>query len=211
MPNVLGKTATITRLHGREGERTFHQIEALHRAQLAAGALAHMPATFLAGFYRYLATRTDCVVLTAEKDGAVAGFVAGTLHASGLLKAFVLAQPLQMVGYGAKLLLTPTLLFRVVSLASQLVSRGPEPDIDERQLLSIAVDPGDIRAGIGRTLFHGVQDWFRSQGADDFGIIAARTQIAALEFYRRCGAVEVGETSLGGLSSIRFRRAVPPA
>jgi hypothetical protein len=62
MPDALGKTARIARLDGGQNFRKFQQIEALHRAQLAAGALAHMPDGFLAHFYRYLATRIDCVV-----------------------------------------------------------------------------------------------------------------------------------------------------
>jgi len=77
--------------------------------------------------------------------------------------------------------------------------------MDERQLLSIAVDPGDLRSGVGIGLFSALRGWVRSHGAEDFGVIAAKTQTAALHFYRRCGAAEVGETTLGGLSSIRFR------
>lgn len=205
MPDALGKTAKIARLDGGQDFRTFQRIEALHRAQLAAGALAHMPAGFLAHFYRYLATRIDCAVFTAEREGRVAGFVAGTLHASGLLKSFLLADPLRTLGYCARLLLAPRLLFRVVSLARHLATGGRESDMDERQLLSIAVDPGDLRSGVGIGLFSALRGWFRSHGAEDFGVIAAKTQTAALHFYRRCGAAEVGETRLGGLSSIRFR------
>src|SRR5262245_11535384 len=135
MPDVLGKTTRIARLDGGEAYRTFRQIEALHRAQLAAGALAHMPTDFLAGFYRHVATRPDCVVLIAETEGGLAGFAAGTLHASGLLRSFLLAEPLEMLRYCTRLLLAPRLLLRVVSLARHLVGR--QPDMDERQLLSI--------------------------------------------------------------------------
>ena len=205
MPDALGKTAKIARLEGGQDFRTFQQIEALHRARLAAGALAHMPAGFLANFYRYLATRVDCAVFTAEQEGRVAGFVAGTLHASGLLKSFLLAEPLRTLGYCGRLLLAPRLFVRVVSLARHLATGGRESDMDERQLLSIAVDPGDLRSGVGIGLFNALRGWFRSHDAEDFGVIAAKTQTAALHFYRRCGAAEVGETRLGGLNSIRFR------
>jgi Acetyltransferase (GNAT) family len=205
MPDVLGKTAKIARLDGGQDFRTFQQIEALHHAQLAAGALAHMPDGFLANVYRYLATRSDCAVFTAEKDGRVAGFVAGTLHASGLLKSFLLAEPLQTLGYCVRLLPAPRLFFRVASLARHLATGGGESDMDERQLLSIAVDPDDLRSGMGIGLFGALRDWFRSHGAEDFGVIAAKTQSGAPHFYRCCDAAEVGETRLGGLSSIRFR------
>ena len=205
MPDALGKTAKIVRVDGGQDFRTFQQIEALHRAQLAAGALAHMPAGFLANFYCYLATRIDCAVFIAEKEGRVAGFVAGTLRASGLLNSFLLTEPLRTLGYSARLLLAPRVLFRVVSLARHLATGGRDSDMDERQLLSIAVDPRDLRSGVGIGLFSALRGWFRSHGAADFGVIAAKTQTAALHFYRRCGAAEVGETRLGGLSSIRFR------
>jgi ribosomal protein S18 acetylase RimI-like enzyme len=205
MPDALGKTAKIARLDGGQDVHTFLEIEALHRAQLAAGALSHMPAGFLASFYRYLATRTDCAVLVAETEDHVAGFVAGTLHATGLLKSFLLAEPLRTLGYSAQLLLAPRLLFRIVSLGRHLAASRWNSDMDERQLLSIAVDPDDLRSGVGTGLFNALCDWFRSRGAEDFGVIAAKTQTAALDFYKRRGAAEVGETRLGGLSSIRFR------
>ena len=83
--------------------------------------------------------------------------------------------------------------------------------MDERQLLSIAVDPRVGRSGVGTELFNALCDWFRSSGAEDFGIIASKTQTAALQFYNRCGAVKVGEMRLGGLNSIRFHYALPPA
>src|SRR5262245_23491055 len=210
MPDALGKTVKIARLEGDEDLRTFQEIEALHRAQLVAGALAHMPAGFLANFYRYLAIRTDSAVFTAETECHVVGFVAGTLHAPDLLRSFLLAEPLRTLGYCARLLLAPRLLLRVVSVARHLAADGGEFDMDERQLLSIAVDPDDLRSGVGTGLFSALRGWFRSQGAEDFGVIAAKTQTAALHFYRRCGAAEVGETTLGGLGSIRFRCLLRP-
>jgi GNAT superfamily N-acetyltransferase len=82
--------------------------------------------------------------------------------------------------------------------------------MDERQLLSIAVDPSFIRSGVGTNLFTALRGWFPSRGVDDFGIIAAKTQSAAREFYSQCGAVNVGEMTLGGLSSIQFRCVVRP-
>jgi ribosomal protein S18 acetylase RimI-like enzyme len=211
MPDTLGKTARIARLERADDHRTFREIEALHRVQLTAGALAHMPNGFLAGFYRYLVTRTDCVVLVAEKERGIAGFAAGTLHASSLLKSFVLSEPLEMAGYGGRLLLQPRLLFRLFSIALNLTGSAEQSTMDERQLLSIAVDPQDGRLGLGTDLFNALCDWFRSRGAQDFGIIAATTQTAALHFYHRRGAVKVGEMTLGGLSSIRFHYTLPSA
>ena len=205
MPDARRKTANIAQLDGHEDFRTFQNIEALHRAQLSAGALAQMPAGFLANFYRYLATRTDCALFAAETQGRMAGFVAGTLHAPGLLKSFLLAEPLPSLGYGLRLLGAPRLFFRIVSLARQLGAGGRKSDMDERQLLSIAVDPADLRSGVGSGLFSALRGWFRSHAAEDFGVIAAKTQTAALHFYKRCGAAEIAETKLGGLSSIRFR------
>jgi ribosomal protein S18 acetylase RimI-like enzyme len=211
MRDVLGKTVRIARLEGEVPRHTFREIEVLHRAQLVAGALAHMPDGFLANFYRYLVTRADCVVLIAEKEGRLAGFAAGALHASSLLKSFVLSEPLEMAGYCIRLLLDPRLLYRILSLALNLATNTQHSNMDERQLLSIAVDPLVGRSGVGTELFNALCDWFRSSGVEDFGIIAAKTQTAAVQFYDRRGAVKVGEMRLGGLDSIRFHYALPPA
>jgi GNAT superfamily N-acetyltransferase len=210
MTDTSGGTAKISRVSGTEDCQTFREIEALHRMELAAGALAHMPPGFLASFYRYLAARSDCVVMKAEKEGRLAGFVVGTLRASNLLKSFVLARPLEVAGHGPRLLLRPRLLFRIVSLASKLMAGAGQSDLDDRQLLSIAVDPPSGRSGIGTALFDALCDWFRVTGVDYFEIIAATTQTAALQFYGRCGAVEVGKTRLGGLDSVRFRYDLRP-
>jgi GNAT superfamily N-acetyltransferase len=200
-----GNTAKIAKVNATEEHRTFREIEALHRTELAAGALAHMPPGFLASFYRYLANRNDCVVITAENEGRVVGFVVGTLHASSLLKSFVFAKPLETAKHGTRLMRAPRLLFRIISLALKLTSGDKQSHLDDRQLLSIAVDLGSSRLGIGTSLFNAVCEWFRLQGVSDFEIIAATTQTAALRFYKRCGAAEVGKTKLGGLDAVRFR------
>lgn len=210
MVRAFGNTADIVKAIRPEDKRTFIEIEALHRAQLAAGALAHMPLGFLARFYSYLAGRPDSVVLTVEKQGRVAGFVAGTLHASGLLRSFLVAEPTTFLTYGLSLLLKPRLLSRVLSLMLHSAVRGKREGVDDCQLLSIAVVPDCGRSGVGTVLFGAICDWFRQRGADQFEIVAAKTQLAALSFYVRRGAAKVGETNLGGLNSVLFRHIIRP-
>ena len=69
-----GGAITITQLTGSEDCRVFREIEGLHRAQLAVGALAQMPQGFLASFYRFLAGEPESVLITAGRDGRFAGF-----------------------------------------------------------------------------------------------------------------------------------------
>lgn len=213
MTDEQGDTVEITQLTAGTDFGLFRKIEHLHRVQLVAGALAHMPQGFLARFYRFLAGDTESVVIAATRNGRLVGFVTGTLRANELFKSFVFASPLRMVAYGIGLLFKPSLLVRIASISRRLIPENRTGS--DRQLLSIAVATEYGRSGIGRVLFHALALWFRQHGAEHFDILSAFSQKAALQFYERHGASKVGETTLGGLPSILFRytsgRAFPAA
>ena len=188
--------------------RVFNDIARLHRNRLAAGALAQMTEGFLASFYHYLASRNDCVVFVALKDKNVSGFIAGTKSGSTLLRSYALSDPAGTIKHGAVLLLRPRLLLRIVSLIFFLLRGETNDRISDSQLLSIAVNCTDSRTGVGADLFEALSCWFREMYSTSFDIIVAETQTAAIKFYKRCGAVIIGQTELGGLHSIHFRSKV---
>ena len=180
----------------------YRQIGALHREQLAAGALARFPERFLAGFYRYLAKRADCVVFVIQDQDRLVGFTAGTIRASGLLPSFVMAHPIEVMRLGISLIFEPRVLGRVLSLLSFMTMGAERASYADRQLLSIAVATANERSGLGAALFSELCGWFHGVGATAFDIIAASTQTAALQFYKRQGASEIGRTALGGLELV---------
>jgi GNAT superfamily N-acetyltransferase len=192
----------VTKLTGAEDTRIYGQIGALHRRQLAAGALAHFPDRFLATFYRYLARRDDCVVFVMEKQDQVIGFVAGTLRSSGLLTSFAMEFPVEMMRSSILLMFELRLLGRIISLLFFMVTQAKRSHFGGCQLLSIAVASDNERAGVGSALFVALCRWFRSFSVTSFEIIAATTQVSALQFYKRHGAIEIERAVLGGLESL---------
>lgn len=189
-------------------DEVFQAIERLHRDQLVAGALAHMPSGFLADFYRFLAGRPDCRVVIARSGPDISGFVAGTLRATGLLRAFLKDDVWRAVSYALRTSWRLRLAYRLALIARGTKGVGTGLTAGERQLLSIVVDPACQRHGIGVALFDHLKTWFQSAGAGDFDIIAAHTQTAAVQFYCRVGAENIGETRIGDLDSTIFRCAI---
>ena len=195
----------LAKLTGAEDGKIYAQIAAMHRRQLAAGALAHFPERFLANFYCYTAKRADCAIFVVQDRDRVIGFVAGTTQSSGLLASFAVTSPIEMVRSGLSLLLKPQILGRVTSLLLFITAGTRRSRFGDCQLLSIAVASENERCGFGSALFAALCGWFRSVGATSFEIIAATTQTSALQFYRRHGANEVGHAALGGLEAIILR------
>jgi ribosomal protein S18 acetylase RimI-like enzyme len=197
-------TLHLERLNQKSPDDWFIAIGDLHRTQLSAGALAHMPIAFLARFYRMLAESDDCCVMALVRDrlgqpSRLEAFVAGSIASHGLLQRLVRRHTVATLLDGFCLLAAPRQLFRVIEILRQM--RSNTLGIDEAQLLSIAVAANQKREGHATRLFAALSQWFFQQGRAHFHIIASDTQQAALAFYRKEGAVVVGTMDLGGLNS----------
>ena len=196
----------IVRLTGREPDPLFSAIETLHRAELSAGALAHMPHGFLRRFYRHMAAQHDLVVLAALEDRRVVGFVSGSVveaRFSSLIERFARSHPRTLIAAAFRLMAHPAAVLRLASLSRSLM-RGPAP-ISGPQLLSIAVYRAEVARGVGRQLFEALSTEFMRRGVREFNVIAAHTQVSAIAFYNRCGCIPTSQVVLGDLPCTVFR------
>src|SRR5262245_56545092 len=113
----------IVRLTGVEHESVFSAMETLHREELSAGTLAHMPHGFLRRFYMYMAAQRDLDVLGAFNGARIVGFVSGSFvdaHLFRLVRQFASSNPGTMVAVALRLVGRPTDTLRLIRLASSL-------------------------------------------------------------------------------------------
>jgi GNAT superfamily N-acetyltransferase len=75
-------------------------------------------------------------------------------------------------------------------------------------LLSMAVDPGRQRTGIGRACVAEALDFVRDWPADAICLDAYDAAAGAGDFYRKCGFAEVGRAEYRGTPLIYFERLV---
>jgi GNAT superfamily N-acetyltransferase len=85
---------------------------------------------------------------------------------------------------------------------------------DERSVAGAAelhrmrVAPAYQREGYGRELLHALEKWAREAGFDPLLATTARTQPAAVEFYRQEGYEAVGESTEAGYRLVHFEKSL---
>jgi ribosomal protein S18 acetylase RimI-like enzyme len=213
MSQQASSSIRIVRLTGMESDPVFSAIEMLHRVELSAGALAHMPHGFLRQFYRHMAAQHDLVVIGALEGCRVVGFVSGSMvdaRPFSLVWRFARSNAGAVIAAAVRLMVRPTGVLRLVRLAGSLVRDRGQGRISGPQLLSIAVNRAEAARGIGRRLFEVLAADFMRRGVREFVVIAAHTQVSAMAFYERRGCIPVTEIVLGGLPCTVFRYAAAP-
>jgi ribosomal protein S18 acetylase RimI-like enzyme len=162
---------------------------AVHEAAFPGFFLTRMGPGFLRQLYGGFVEEAGGICLIAERQGKVAGFVAGTtsprLFFSRLLRrrwaAFMLASLPPLARH-------PLLVGR--RLLGALTYRGERPDhLDGGALLSsIAVTPSFSGSGVGATLVESFANLARERGARSIYLLTDRdSNEATRAFYVRCG------------------------
>ena len=64
------------------------------------------------------------------------------------------------------------------------------------QLISMWVDPGFRRAGVGKLLIEAVVDWVHSRGVRELKLMVTSVNEGAIAFYRRLGFQMTGKTGV---------------
>ena len=76
------------------------------------------------------------------------------------------------------------------------------------ELHRMRVAPAHQRDGYGRDLLHALEEWARAAGFDPLLATTARTQPAAVEFYRGEGYEAVGESTEAGYTLVHFEKSL---
>jgi len=161
----------------------------LHMRAFPGFFLTTLGRRFLSEVYRGFLRHADALVLVAERNGAVAGFVAGTLAPERFFRTLVRARwfAFGCAAIGAALRRPNAVIPR---LLSGLYYRGERPSrLPEAALLSsIAVEPNSSRSGIGATLLTAYCEQARMHGVRHVYLTTDQnSNDAAIRFYSRHG------------------------
>jgi ribosomal protein S18 acetylase RimI-like enzyme len=81
-------------------------------------------------------------------------------------------------------------------IACGIIGSFEEEDPQGAQVISMWVDPGFRRAGVGKALIEAVVDWARSRAVRELKLMVTSVNRGALAFYERMGFRMTGETAV---------------
>jgi ribosomal protein S18 acetylase RimI-like enzyme len=179
-------------MHSRD---IYRQVAQLHADNISQGFLSSLGKPFLALLYESIDADGDSVLLLAETEGCVVGFVSGTIGMGSIYRQLARRWwRLTIVLFPA--LLSPSKVWKIaeIMLFGRKESVGDE--VPNAELLSIAVDPAFRGQGHARKLYRGLIQNFKNREGDGFRIIVGESLSAAHKFYVSMGACLISETEV---------------
>lgn len=166
------------------------QIARLHYSAIDTGFLSSLGSGFLNSLYKYLISKE--IVLVCREGEMVLGFVSFSYNSGMMIKKF-LFYPAGVVSFLLAILKRPSLVFSAIEtfrIPFKNKSAGEKKlaiDLPEAELLSISVDPGTQKAGIGTLLLSGLEKRLSEEGVKEYKVVAGANLIAANRFYQKNG------------------------
>jgi len=189
------------------GREALAQVAALHAAAIDRGFLSSLGPRFLVQLYRAIDEAPGGVLLVEQREGRVAGFIAGST-AMGPVRRQLLRHPLPLVVALAPALLRPRTILGIGE-AARGAGNG-DAGLPRAELLSLAVEPRFRGSGIAESLYLRLVDRLRALGADAFRIVVGEALAPAHRFYQRMGAVPVARVQVHrGNESIVYTQQIP--
>lgn len=176
----------------RPNRGLYKQVARLHMQNIDQGFLASLGEGFLALLYEAIDANNQTVLVLAQENQRVVGFVAGAKTGMGPIYRQLLSQWWRLGWALAPAMLSPRKLWRIAEIL-MLTRKAPAIEgLPHAELLSIAVDPLHRGKGHAALLYIRLTDHFREQGSDGFRIVVGDPLEAAHRFYKRMGATPVG-------------------
>ena len=187
-------------------------VVSVHREAFPNFFLSFLGPRFLCEFYAALVDAPDGIVLVATDDGAVCGFVAGTVRPRAFYRRLFRRRSFRIaLALVPAMLRRPGTLARVARRARQRAMG--EPDGGGAELMSMAVAPSGQRRGVGRALVDAFASrlrearvrslWLTTDAVDNDGV---------RQFYEGLGFERARRfTNTEGRQLEEYRRATDPA
>jgi GNAT superfamily N-acetyltransferase len=176
----------------KAGPDILRQVATLHAAAIDRGFLSSLGTRFLVELYRAIDAAPGAFLLVEERDGRVAGFIAGASD-PGTVRRCLLRRPLALFASLAPVLVQPRKLAGVLEALRADAAPGGLP---KPELLSLAVDRGYRGQGVADALYARLVQAFSGLGVKSFRIVVGSGLGPAHRFYRRMGAVPRGTTEV---------------
>ncbi len=140
-------------------------IARMHKEEINQGFLAELGDAFLRRLYEAMLRHDETNVLVCLDDEKIVGFVTVTLNTSRMYR-WTMRQHWWRFGIPIALRMTKPSRIRRVVENLLYSSQKQSVDLPEAELLSIAVDGGYRRCGIGRLVVSAGLEWLREQNVE---------------------------------------------
>ena len=170
------------------------QIARLHVNVIETGFLSKLGPAVLVEFYRTIAQSEGSFVLATLSDGNdVQAFIAGSAGTHSLYREHLRLRSWKSLAKLFFALARPTRLLRVIETVRYSEGTQTGTDLPDAEILNFCVDPKAQRSGLGQVLMHALDAEFLRRGFKQIRIVTGATQTSAQNFYRKIGAIPVGD------------------
>jgi ribosomal protein S18 acetylase RimI-like enzyme len=167
------------------------RVAALHAGRITEGFLPTLGPAFLTRLYRRVVAAPEGIVLVADVDGEVVGFVAAATSLGRIYREFLWRD-----GVPAALSAAPRLVRSWRRVLETLRYPARTEGLPEAEILAVAVDASCAARGVGRTLVDATLVELERRGVHAVRVVAGADNTAALNLYRRCGFAPAARTAV---------------
>lgn len=196
---MTGDFPVLRRLSGSNSPGMYQQIATLHSDLIHGGVLPLLGKDFLICLYREIAKSKWGSMHTAEQNGRVIGFIAGTADVWHCALGFTLFGYLRLTSILALRIWHPQIMRKVIdSLAYPFRKPSiPGPNLAPQskhraELLAIAVSPAAQGTGVGRALVRKFEETLRGTTASYF-VATNASEGPSNAFYDALGFQRAGQ------------------
>lgn len=180
----------------RRGRELYRRVAQLHLENIHLGFLSSLGLPFLTLLYQAIDEEPSSVLIVAERDGAIVGFVAGAVGMRPIYRRMLKRWPRLFLALWLPAL-KPASAWRMLETLRHVLTGGARSeghaDLPDAELLSIAVDPAHRGRQVAQSLFQQLREHFLAKGIARFRIVVGAELGPAHRFYRNLGAVPVSE------------------
>ncbi len=188
----------------------YRRVAELHVANLDQGFLATLGVEFLALMYRAIDEGEDSVLLVAEQDGRIVGFVSGAMGMRAVYRRMLRRWP-RLAWTLLPSAFRPKRVWRILEIL-RYGGGSEDPRLPRAELLSIAVDAHHRGRQHAELLYRRLSEHFRDRGIPAFRIVVGAALAPAHKFYGRMGARVVAQVEVHrGASSTVYVQELPQA
>lgn len=183
---MLGKLTVIT--VRKPEKKEFAMIARLHKNAISTGFLSTLGCTFLNHLYQAISREGNAIVLVAEIDGQVAGFVSGTLITGELFKNVLLKNWFRFLLPVVTIVFNVNVIVKMIETIKYGLKNHKSGEIEQvpAELLSIAVAESCQGKGVGKTLIENLEKFFLEKQAFKYKVVTYSENIPANYLYRNC-------------------------
>ena len=189
----------------------YRSVAELHIANINQGFLSTLGVGFISLMYRAIDEGDDSVLLVAQSDGKVIGFVAGATGMKPIYRRMLRYWP-QLFWALLPSLFSPRRVWRIIEILRYSRGGGGSSGatLPAAELLSIAVAPEFRGQRHAENLYQSLCEHFLQRKLPAFKIVVGSALAPAHKFYRRMGAQPAAEVEVHqGSASTVYVQALP--